>query len=101
VLAQAGRHLGHGLSVLTNLVNPEVILLGGGYAPLAPWLLPAADAALASRTVAPDAGGCRLVASALGPTATATGGALRALAAVEAGRLPAGQRPAALQPSPS
>jgi predicted NBD/HSP70 family sugar kinase len=88
-LAQAGRHLGRGLSVLTNLVNPEVILLGGGYVALAPWLLPAAEAELAARTVAPDAGGCRLVASALGPAAPATGGAVRALAAVESGSLPA------------
>ncbi len=87
-LADIGRHLGHGVSVLTNLVNPEVVLLGGYYAALAPWLLPAAEAELSARTLAPAAGGCRLIGSTLGPGAAATGGAARALAVVDAGRLP-------------
>ena len=88
-LAEVGRHLGYAVSLLTNLVNPEVVLLGGYFAELAPWLLPSAEAELAARTVAPDAGGCRLVASTLGPGAAAAGGAARALALVDAGRLPA------------
>jgi predicted NBD/HSP70 family sugar kinase len=87
-LAEVGRRLGHGISVLANLVNPEVVLLGGLFVPLAAWLLPSAEAELTARTVAPDAGGCRIVASALGSGAAATGGAVRALAAVEAGALP-------------
>jgi predicted NBD/HSP70 family sugar kinase len=87
-LTEVGRNLGHGLSLLTNLVNPEVILLGGAFVPLAPWLLPSAELELAARTVAPDSGGCRLVASALGAGAAATGGAVRTLAEVEAGHLP-------------
>lgn len=88
-LTAVGQHLGHGASLLTNLLNPEVVLLGGAFVPLAPWLLPAAEAELVARTVAPGAGGCRFVASALGPNATATGGAVRILAGVETGRLPA------------
>jgi predicted NBD/HSP70 family sugar kinase len=87
-LTAVGRHLGHGVSILANLVNPDVVVLGGNFVPLAPWLLPAAEAELAARTVAPEAGGCKLVASALGPGAAATGGAARALAAVDAGHLP-------------
>lgn len=87
-LAEVGRHLGYAGSLLANLVNPEVVLLGGYYLRLAPWLLPAADAELAARTVAPEAGGCRLVASALGPGAAAIGGAARTLAMVDAGQLP-------------
>ncbi|MDQ7904604.1 ROK family transcriptional regulator [Phytohabitans sp. ZYX-F-186] len=87
-LTAVGRHLGHGVSIVANLVNPDVVVLGGNFVPLAPWLLPAAEAELATRAVAPDAGGCRLVASALGPGAAATGGAARALAAVDAGHLP-------------
>jgi predicted NBD/HSP70 family sugar kinase len=87
-LSAVGRHLGHGVSVLANLVNPDVVVLGGNFVPLAPWLLPAAESELAARTVAPEAGGCKLVASALGPGAAATGGAARALAAVDAGHLP-------------
>jgi predicted NBD/HSP70 family sugar kinase len=98
-LAQVGRHLGHAASLLANLVNPEVILLGGYFVALAPWLLPAAEAELIARTAAPDAGGCRLAASALGPGAAAAGGAAVALASVDAGRLPV--LPAARTPAPA
>jgi predicted NBD/HSP70 family sugar kinase len=94
VLAQAGRHLGQGVALLANLINPEVVALGGNFVPLAPWLLPAAEAELFARVLAPAGGGCRLVASALGHGAAATGGAARALDEVDAGRLPS--RPAAL-----
>jgi predicted NBD/HSP70 family sugar kinase len=87
-LAEVGRRLGHGASILANLVNPEVIVLGGYFVPLAPWLLPAAEAELTERTVAPHAGGCRLVVSTLGPAAAAVGGAARVLDDVDAGHLP-------------
>jgi predicted NBD/HSP70 family sugar kinase len=96
-LAEAGRRLGHGASILANLVNPEVIVLGGYFVPLAPWLLPAAEAELAERTVAPHAGGCRLVVSTLGPAAAAVGGAARVLDDVDAGHLPS---PKAAAPTP-
>ncbi len=80
-LAEAGHHLGRGLSALADLVDPEVILLGGGYARLAEWLLPPAAAELD--------GSARLNISSLGATAAALGGAMRALADVESGNLPA------------
>jgi predicted NBD/HSP70 family sugar kinase len=88
VLGTAGRDLGRALAGLVNLLNPEVVALGGHFVPLAPWLLPAAEAELAARTVAPDAGGCRLVASALGADAAAVGAAARALDDLDAGLLP-------------
>jgi predicted NBD/HSP70 family sugar kinase len=88
-LAEAGRWLGRGAAVLANLVNPELVILGGYFATLAPWLLPAAEAELSARAVAPNAGGCRLVASTLGPAAAAAGGAARVLDDVDGGRLPA------------
>jgi predicted NBD/HSP70 family sugar kinase len=87
-LAEAGRWLGHGVSVLTNVVNPQVVVFGGYFVPLARWLLPAADAEARARTLAPELGGCRLVASGLGHGAAAVGGAARALDAVDAGQLP-------------
>jgi predicted NBD/HSP70 family sugar kinase len=87
-VGDAGRHLGHAIAVLSNLVNPEVVILGGYYVPLAPWLLPAAEAELRNRAVAPDAGGCRLAVSTLGHNATATGGAASVLDSVDAGQLP-------------
>ncbi|WP_420115806.1 ROK family protein, partial [Micromonospora sp.] len=89
-LAEIGRHLGHGASILANLLNPEAIVVGGHFATLAPWLLPAARAELVARTLAPQAGGCRLDASTLDSAAPALGGATAALATIEAGRLPAG-----------
>lgn len=87
-LADIGRHLGYGVSLLANLFNPEVVVLGGYYVPFAQWLLPQAEAELARLTVAPDAGGCRLVASTLGHGAAAMGGAASILDTVDAGRLP-------------
>jgi predicted NBD/HSP70 family sugar kinase len=73
---------------VANLLNPEVIVLGGYFVPLAPWLLPAAEEELARRAVAPQAGGCRLVVASLGQTAAALGGAARVLDDVDAGHLP-------------
>jgi len=87
-LAETGRHLGHGVALLANLVNPEVVLLGGYFSVLAPWLLPAAEAELVARALAPEAGGTRLLASTFGTGAAAAGGAARTLEAVDAGRLP-------------
>jgi len=88
VLGAAGRDLGRALAGAVNLLNPEVVAVGGHFVPLAPWLLPPAEAERAARTVAPDAGGCRLVASALGADAAAVGGAARALDDLDAGLLP-------------
>ncbi|HEX8628928.1 MAG TPA: ROK family transcriptional regulator [Catenuloplanes sp.] len=87
-LAETGGRLGQGAAVLANLLNPEVVVLGGYFTPLAPWLLPAARTELLDRTVAPQAGGCQLVASSLDLGAAAMGGAARALDAIDAGRLP-------------
>ncbi|MEU0483503.1 ROK family transcriptional regulator [Streptosporangium sp. NPDC006013] len=88
VLDTVGRNLGKGVAVLANLLNPEVVILGGYYVPLAPWLLPAVEAETRGRVIAPDAGGCRVVASTLGYGAGALGGAARVLDSVDSGRLP-------------
>ncbi|WP_428965472.1 ROK family transcriptional regulator [Micromonospora fluostatini] len=88
-LTEVGRRLGHAVSLVVNLVDPEVVLVGGHFAALSTWLLPPAREELAGRAIAPDAGGLRLDASVLGATATALGGATAALAAIESGRLPA------------
>lgn len=90
-LAEVGGWLGAGAAVLANLLNLEVVILGGYFVPLAPWLLPAAQEQLARRSVAPAAGGARILASTLGHDAAATGGAATVLAAVDAGDLPAGR----------
>ncbi|MET9336610.1 ROK family transcriptional regulator [Nonomuraea sp. NPDC003804] len=89
LLARVGRDLGRGIAIVTNLLNPEAVILGGYYVPLAPWLLPAATAEACDRTLAGDLGGCRIVASTLGYGAAALGGAARVLDSVDSGRLPA------------
>lgn len=88
LLAGVGRDLGRGVSLLANLLNPQVVVLGGYYVPLAPWLLPAVTAEVAGRTIAPEAGGCQVVTSSLGYDAAALGGAARVLDSVDSGRMP-------------
>jgi predicted NBD/HSP70 family sugar kinase len=88
-LRDLGRHLGYGVSILTNVVNPEVVVLGGYFVSLAPWVMPAAEAEMRARTAAPDGGGCRLTTSTLGQNAAATGGVASILDTVDSGRLPA------------
>jgi predicted NBD/HSP70 family sugar kinase len=87
-LREVGEHLGHAVALLSNVVNPQVVVLGGYFVPLAPWLMSAAESGLRAGSVAPDAGGCRLTASALGQVAAAIGGAASILDAVDAGTLP-------------
>jgi predicted NBD/HSP70 family sugar kinase len=86
-LREQGRNLGYGIGLLANLLNPDVVLLGGYFEPLAPWLLPAAVEEVRTRVVAPDAGGLRLAAGTLGQDAAATGGAVRVVDSVDAGQL--------------
>ncbi|SDT69004.1 ROK family protein [Actinoplanes derwentensis] len=87
-LRDTGTHLGQGLALVANLVNPEVIVLGDHYAALAEWLIPAAAAELSRNTLAPASGGTRLVASGLGLHAAALGGAVTHLNRVDTGTLP-------------
>lgn len=86
VLAEAGRWLGVALASIVNALDPELVLLGGGAAPgAAPWLLPAARAAMAERLVG---AGWRtpppVDLASLGDDAGAIGAALHALARVPA-----------------
>ncbi|GAB3840539.1 ROK family protein [Dactylosporangium cerinum] len=70
-----GRWLGHGGAILVNLFNPRVVVLGGYFADLADHLLPAAQAQLTRLAMASPAARCHFVASDLGFTAAARGGA--------------------------
>ncbi|MEV1166907.1 ROK family transcriptional regulator [Nonomuraea sp. NPDC049784] len=87
-LESVGRSLGKGVSILANLLNPEVVILGGYYVPLAPWLLPAVQDEMDDRVIASEAGGCQVVASTLGHDAAALGGVARVLDSIDSGRLP-------------
>ncbi|GIF23820.1 putative NBD/HSP70 family sugar kinase [Actinoplanes tereljensis] len=87
-LATTGRYLGHGISMLTNLINPEFVALGGYFTVLAPWLIPEASQELVARSVAGAGGGTQIIVSALDASAAAAGGAAQALDAIDAGALP-------------
>lgn len=70
-----------GLSILVDVLNPRLIVLGGYYAYFTDQLLPRLAAGLEERCI--DAGtAVELKTSTLGPTASARGGALLALEAV-------------------
>lgn len=81
-LEELGRRIGLGIASLTSILDPDVVVLGGYFAPLSPWLLPAADEAVIARL--PTAGRRRpdLRAGALGIDAAALGAAEHALGAV-------------------
>lgn len=82
-------NLGRGVGIVANLLNPEVVVLGGYYVKLAPWILARAEQEMLGRSLAPGGGGCRLVVSGLGYGAAALGAAARVLDSVDSGRLPA------------
>ena len=78
-LHQIGTALGQGVSILVNLLNPAVVVLGGYFAALPEWLVEPIRNQVVANVLAPGAGGARVVGSRLGFTAATTGGALAAL----------------------
>jgi predicted NBD/HSP70 family sugar kinase len=79
VLRELGRWIGVGAANLANLVDPQVIILGGYFAHLGEWILPVAQEALEAGTLARTGAHLRLVTSTLGFTAAAQGGAVHAI----------------------
>lgn len=74
-LAEAGRRLGIGASVLANLLDPEVIIFGGHFAALQRYLAPAVETEMRSRVLGGDVMACRVEFSTLGFEAPALGAA--------------------------
>jgi predicted NBD/HSP70 family sugar kinase len=73
-LCEVGKWLGIGCSILVNVFNPEVLVLGGYFARIGPWVYEIAMKELAEHVLAPDLGGCRVSFSALGFTGPLRGG---------------------------
>ncbi|MFE7564304.1 ROK family protein [Kitasatospora sp. NPDC057500] len=85
----AGTALGIAAAGAVNLLDPAEVVLGGGYAQLAPWLLPAMRAELAARVTVRPWSAERLTVSRLGrrgPLLGAAVGVVRSLLA-DPGRL--------------
>jgi hypothetical protein len=68
--------------MLVNVLNPEVLVLGGWFGVLGHHLAGPLEADLAAQVYAPGAGGCRIECSTLGFSAALRGGALQVLDAV-------------------
>jgi predicted NBD/HSP70 family sugar kinase len=66
----AGRRVGIALASVTNLLDPEAVVLGGVFAALATWLRPAVADTLALHAARPE-----LLISSLGPDAAVRGAA--------------------------
>ncbi len=74
-LAETGRRLGIGASVLANLLDPEVIIFGGHFAALQRYLQDAVTAEMRSRVLGGAVMACRVEFSTLGFEAPAMGAA--------------------------
>ncbi|MFJ6618480.1 ROK family protein [Kitasatospora sp. NPDC091335] len=83
-LAGAGTALGTAAAGAVNLLDPAEVVLGGGYARLAPWLLPAMRAELAARVTVRPWSDDRLTVSRLGRRGPLLGAAVRVVRAVVA-----------------
>ena len=88
---RVAEHLGAGLVPLVGALDPEVVVLGGYFVPLGPWVVPVVRRTLdrgrgPGRTTTP----CRVALSTLGLHAASAGAATDVLGDVYAGTLALG-----------
>jgi glucokinase len=84
-LDQMGEKLGAGIASLLNLLDPEVVVIGGGLgADAGPLLLEPAERVARERALEPAASGARMAVAELGEDAGMLGAAMLALAGGEA-----------------
>jgi predicted NBD/HSP70 family sugar kinase len=74
-LNDAGRWLGVGLASAVNLLDLDVVVLGGCFGPLSPWLSTEVEKALRNRVLSADWSACELRSSAIGELAAVRGAA--------------------------
>jgi glucokinase-like ROK family protein len=75
VVREAAEHLGVAVADLINLLNPSVVIIGGGLARLGDLLLEPLRATVRGRTLVTSVDASRIVTSALGGRAVAVGAA--------------------------
>jgi len=66
ILSVSGHYLGKGLSVLIDILNPEIIIIGSIFGRCQRFLEPAAREAIEAEALGPAAAVCRLVPAGLG-----------------------------------
>ena len=81
-LAEAGRYLGLGLGSVVNLFDVDVVVLGGCFGPLAPWLVDDVRSVLDERVLSSAWSGCEVRASEFGEGAAVRGAAALTLTSV-------------------
>jgi predicted NBD/HSP70 family sugar kinase len=87
-LAEAGSYLGLGLANLVNVFNPPLVILGGGFARLAPHLMPTLQKALRDAALPASALDVRIEPSTINTESYPMGGAALALKKVTSLRGP-------------
>ena len=78
-LSEVGRWVGIGAAILTNVLNPGMIVLSGYLGEIGEWIRPEVESGLAAGVLAPDAGGTRIALSTLGFSAAVHGAAAVAI----------------------
>ncbi|WP_457205517.1 ROK family protein [Nocardioides sp. P5_C9_2] len=81
-IATISAALASGAGTLLNVFNPRLLVLGGYFAVLQPWIEPGLREALDEQVFAPRSGGCRVEFSSLGYSAAVRGGAIAAASIV-------------------
>lgn len=84
-LAVVGTRLGRGVATLASIVDPDVVVLGGYFVPIAPWLLPTAEQALEDHLLFADLHLPEIRLSMLDLRAAAIGAAEQSLTSVLSG----------------
>lgn len=79
LLADAGRHIGSAVASLINLLNPGLVIIGGGVSGAGPCLLDPLRQAVAEHTMRPSREAVRVVVSELGWRAVGLGAVVLAL----------------------
>jgi glucokinase len=85
VLEHIGFHLGVGIADLVNVFNPEIVVVGGGFAEAGELLLGPARKVVAERSLVPSRDVVKIVPAELGPEAGLVGAALVAFDALDEG----------------
>ena len=78
-LGEVGRWVGIGAAILTNVLNPGMIVLSGYLGEIGERIRPEVESELAAGVLAPDAGGTRIALSSLGFSAAVHGAAAVAI----------------------
>ena len=66
ILAECGRYLGYGLSVIIDILNPEKIIIGSIFARCRQWLWPAAEKIIKQESLPQSYASCSIIPASLG-----------------------------------